>query len=53
MREMDPACVVLPTEKESSGKIEGSETDKEGEGKKGGSEGTGKGEGGTIVNGVH
>ena len=31
---MDPACVVLPTEKESSGKIEGSETDKEGEGRK-------------------
>ena len=34
MREMDLACVVLPTEKESSGKIEGSETDKEGEGRK-------------------
>ena len=43
MREMGPACVVLPTEKESSGKNEGSETDKEGEGRKGGSEGTGKG----------
>ena len=52
MREMDPACVVLPTEKESSGKNEGSETDKEGEGRKGGSEGTGR-EGGTVVNGVH
>ena len=37
MRKIGPACVVLPTEKESSGKNEGSETDKEG------SEGTGKG----------
>ena len=34
MREMGPACVVLPTEKESSGKNEGSEMDKEGEGRK-------------------